>query len=144
MWPACDIRYDCDDDDKIMYTTCSCHEAGQACDAMDVQREREDWWGTCDWIGGELDWNRAENIVANRDGTYPSSPLECIAMVKEQFPAATIAKTRNYGTDGCWAQYGSSKPVVEDGSGYRSCVLASVHEPQDLRSFKFVDIVFSR
>ena len=78
-------------------------------------------WDTCDWIesnsNGGID--NGEHDVGHAD-----SPSQCIAMVQEQYPDATIANIDDSGSGSCWAQYGS-KPT-KDKSGWKSCVLASM------------------
>ena len=80
----------------------------------------QDEWASCDWIESKGNRDGEQRIMA-----YVTSPSQCIALVKEHYPDATIASVQDSGAGACWAQYpeyGSSK-LVPDGSGYKSCVL---------------------
>ena len=56
-------------------------------------------WDTCDWIesnsNGGID--NGEHDVGHAD-----SPSQCIAMVQEQYPDATIANIDDSGSGSCW------------------------------------------
>ena len=73
-------------------------------------------WDTCDWIESNL--NSYEYEVGRA-----KSPWQCIAMVREQYPDATIANIRDSGAGSCYAQYGST--LSKDKSGWKSCLLTS-------------------
>jgi len=84
-------------------------------------------WDTCVWIesNSNTDAGPGEQYVGEA-----KSPWQCIAMVREQYPDATIANIVDAGTGSCWAQYGSTltKDPDEDKSGYKSCLLASLRD----------------
>ena len=85
-------------------------------------------WDTCVWIESN------SNTAGEQDVGPASSPWQCITMVREQYPDATIANVeKNFDDSGalsCWAQYGSTltKDPDEDKSDYKSCLLTSVRD----------------
>jgi len=82
-------------------------------------------WDTCDWIRSN------GNAKGQHRVGYASSPWECIAMVREFYPDATIANIEDSGTGSCYAQFGS-EPKYQSDSIFKVCVLASMPPGSDL------------
>ena len=82
-------------------------------------------WDTCRWVRSNSN-TKGEHRVG-----YANSPWQCIAMVREFYPDATIANIEDPGAGGCWAQFGS-EPTPQSDSDYKSCVLASMPPGSDL------------
>ena len=74
-------------------------------------------WDSCDWIESD------SNTDNQRSLADAATPDECIAMVMEQCPAASIANIGSSGSGGCYCQYGSNPTT--DNSGWMSCVLST-------------------
>ena len=55
-------------------------------------------WDTCDWIESNSLGGDTEHDLG-----YAPSPWHCIAMVREQYPDATVANIADSGTGSCWA-----------------------------------------
>ena len=75
-------------------------------------------WDNCDWIESDSNTDNQRSLADS-----VASPDECIAMVMEQCPSATIANIHSSGTMGCYCQYGSN-PTPET-EGWMSCVLST-------------------
>ena len=73
-------------------------------------------WDNCDWIESD------SNTDNQRSLADAATPNECIAMVMEQCPAASIANIISSGSGGCYCQYGTPTP---DNEGWMSCVLST-------------------
>ena len=73
-------------------------------------------WDGCDWIESDSNTDN-QKILADA-----ASPDECITMVMEQCPAASIANIHSSGSGGCYCQYGTPTP---DNEGWMSCVLST-------------------
>ena len=82
-------------------------------------------WDTCDWIRSN------GNTKGQHRVGYASSPWDCIAMVREFYPDATIATIEDSGAGSCYAQVGS-EPKYQSDSIFKSCVLASMPPGSDL------------
>jgi len=74
-------------------------------------------WDNCDWIESD------SNTDNQRSLADAATPDECIAMVMEQCPAASIANIISSGSGGCYCQYGSNP--IADNEGWMSCVLST-------------------
>ena len=74
-------------------------------------------WDSCDWIESD------SNTDNQRSLADAATPDECIAMVMEQCPAASIANIISSGSGGCYCHYGSNPTT--DNSGWMSCVLST-------------------
>ena len=79
-------------------------------------------WDTCVWIesNSNTDAGPGEQYVGEA-----KSPWQCIAMVREQYPDATIANIQRPGTGSCYAQYGFKLTKDPEG-GWKSCLLTSL------------------
>ena len=75
-------------------------------------------WDNCDWIESDSNTDNQRSLADS-----VASPDECIAMVMEQCPSATIANIHSSGTMGCYCQYGSNP--TPDTEGWMSCVLST-------------------
>ena len=75
-------------------------------------------WDSCDWIESDSNTDNQRSLADS-----VASPDECIAMVMEQCPSATIANIHSSGTMGCYCQYGSNP--TPDTEGWMSCVLST-------------------
>merc|ERR1712110_1055341 len=72
----------------------------------------------CVWVRNNI------NTAGERSIGTASSRAECIAMVREQCPGATIANMPNTGVGSCWCQFGTD--MTPDNSYWANCLLCTL------------------
>ena len=75
--------------------------------------------GTCTWVENNINTDGEIYIGAATD------EADCISMVVEQCPGATIANLHTDGYGSCYCQYGTNMTFVPD-SGWINCLLSSI------------------
>jgi hypothetical protein len=94
--------------------------AAQAC-ALTCSRARGEG---CRWVENN------ENTAGELYVGDAANEAECIQLVREECPSATIANMELDGVGSCWCQYGDDMSP-SPGAGWKSCLLSSVgFEPQ--------------
>lgn len=112
---------------KAQYYSCWDQEAKDTCKATCGFCDSGSLWNSCAWLRSNSNRGSGERQVG-----YASTPNECISMVQQHCPSATIANLNRNAIDNhqrspCWCQYGGmpSSQLSE----WWSCYLPGMPSP---------------